>query len=122
MREEDPTAIEQRFFESLLARVPDVQDWYHRDADGALWVVASYDIVRGTAIVATLRCDYDGERLLGGLSPGFLNWDDGVRADAAGVAFGGPSGLDAYCRDPEAAADLAATWFLERIAERARTA
>lgn len=73
MRSEDPTESEARFFEALSAKVPDVQDWYHRDADGALWMIVSYDVVDANNCVReTWRCDFDGNRLKAGSSPAFL--------------------------------------------------
>lgn len=80
VRVEAPTAVESAFFDALLRRVPqvqDVQDWYHMDSDGSLWMTVSVDDVRDGDMVVTWRCDYDGHRLLGGASPAFLNWDDG---------------------------------------------
>jgi hypothetical protein len=71
----------------------------------------SYDVVRDRGIVATLWCDYDGAWLLGGWSPGFLNWGDGVRAAVAGVVTSPPDGLDHVSSDLEAAASVAAFWF-----------
>jgi hypothetical protein len=114
VRQSEPTAVEQQFFGGVSRRVADLQDWYHADDDGTPWMVVSYDVVRDSGIVATLRCDYDGARLLGGWSPGLLNWDDGVRAGVAGVVTSPPDGLDLTAPDPEAAASLAATWF-ERV-------
>lgn len=116
MRNEDPTEAEEIFFDALEELVPGVRDWYHKDADGSLWMIASYDIPDVGVIHTTLRCDYDGARLLGGRSPSFLNWDDGVRAEQAGVGSHEPDGLDAEVDDPLAAAQLAAEWFRERIA------
>ncbi|MGC3955759.1 MAG: hypothetical protein QM804_16160 [Propionicimonas sp.] len=116
MRNEEPTDDEEIFFDALEELVPGVQDWYHKDADGTLWMIASYDVPDVGVIHTTLRCDYDGARLLGGRSPGLLNWDDGVRAEAAGVETSGDSGLDVAVEDPMAAAQLAAQWFRERIA------
>src|ERR671921_819775 len=111
MRDEDPTAVETAFFTALAVHLPQVQDWYHRDADGLLWMTASVDDVRNGRMLATWRCDYDGHRLLGGASPAFLNWDDGVRALDAGVVVAGPEGLDAIETDPNRAAETAASWF-----------
>lgn len=115
MRDEDPTAIETAFFRALANQLSGVQDWYHRDPDGSLWMIASLDQVREGRLVATWRCDYDGERLLGGLSPAFLNWDDGVRALDAGVVVSGPEGLDVIETDPARAGERAGGWFRVRL-------
>ena len=116
MRDEDPTEDEVIFFDALEELVPGVRDWYHKDADGTLWMIASYDVPDVGVIHTTLRCDYDGSRLLGGRSPGFLNRTDGVRAEPAGVDSSGDGGLEAEVDDPLVAAQLAAQWFRERIA------
>jgi hypothetical protein len=57
----EPTAGESAFFAELAGHVPGIQDWYHQDEGGSLWMVASYDFVRGNGIYATLRLDYDGK-------------------------------------------------------------
>ena len=117
MRNEEPTDSEARFFEALSAKVPDVQDWYHRDSNGALWMIVSHDVVDGqNRIRETLRCDFDGDRLKAGSSPGFLNWDDGIRADDAGIDLRAPEALDARVTTPDSAAEMAAAWFRARIA------
>jgi hypothetical protein len=117
VRNEEPTESEARFFEALSAKVPNVQDWYHRDANGALWMIVSYDLVdEQNRVRATLRCDFDGDRLKAGSSPGFLNWDDGVRADDAGMDLSALEALDARVTTPGSAAEIAAAWFHARIA------
>jgi hypothetical protein len=117
MRNEEPTESEARFFDALSAKVPHLQDWYHRDPDGALWMIVSYDVVDDqNRIRETLRCDFDGDRLKAGRSPGFLNWDDGVRANDAGIDLSAPGALDARVTTPESAAGTAVAWFRARIA------
>lgn len=118
VRDTDPSPEEFRFFEALSARVPDLQDWYHQDSDGSLWMCVSFDFIEGSSIAATLRLDYDGHRLRGGWSPGFLNWDDGVRAEEAGVETSAPEGLAQDVESPEMAARLAALWFERMINPR----
>jgi hypothetical protein len=129
VRESPPTAGEQCFFDLLVDRVAgllasrvtsplvvaDLQDWYHADEDGTPWMTVSHDFVRDGAVTATLRCDYDGTRLLGGWSPALLNWDDGVRALDAGVVTAPPDGLDARVSDPGTAAAVAAAWFASHV-------
>lgn len=111
MRDPDPTPDEAEFFALLSRQIPDVQDWYHQDDDGTLWMCASRDYVRGNSVIATLRVDYDGSSLVGGWSPGFLNWDDGVRARIAGIDTAAPHGIDRLTDSPEHAARAAADWF-----------
>lgn len=115
VRDTDPTGAERRFVTALQHAVPDVLDWYHADPDGTPWTTVSVDVSCDGAVVTTWRCDWDGERLLGGRSPGYLNWDDGVRARDAGVRTTPPDGLDAEADDPDAAAAVAARWFAERL-------
>jgi hypothetical protein len=115
VRDTDPTEAERRFVDALQRAVPDVLDWYHVDDGGTLWMTVSVDVSRDGAVGTTWRCDWDGRRLLGGRSPGFLNWDDGVRARDAGVQTSPPEGLDADADDPETAATIAARWFAERL-------
>ncbi|MFG1916651.1 hypothetical protein [Micromonospora sp. NPDC048898] len=111
MRDAEPTADETAFFTALAKLVPDVQDWYHQDEDGTLWMIASYDLLRENRIHQTLRLDYDGKNLRGGWSPACLNWDDGVRADDALINTAGPAGLRLDCVDPTTDAAAAAAWF-----------
>ncbi|MFI9505315.1 hypothetical protein [Nocardia sp. NPDC052566] len=113
MRDQDPTLDEERFFAALRAQVADIDEWYHADADGALWVIASLDFVDGeNGIHDTLRVDYDGVSLRGGLSPMCLNGDDGVRAADAGIDTVPPDGLCLDNIGPLPAASAAAEWFL----------
>ncbi|MEU1964395.1 hypothetical protein ABZ541_04995 [Micromonospora sediminicola] len=111
MRDAEPTAEESAFFAELARQVPDVQDWYHQDDGGTLWMTASYDFAQGDQIHETLRLDYDGKCLRGGWSPSCLNWDDGVRADDALIETTGPDGLRLGCVDPTTDAATAAAWF-----------
>ncbi|MFI6210415.1 hypothetical protein ACIBCD_00345 [Nocardia brasiliensis] len=55
MREQDPTPDEQRFFDALRAQVPEIDDWYHVDEDGRLWVIASLDFVDSTGYMGNRR-------------------------------------------------------------------
>jgi hypothetical protein len=71
----------------------------------------SHDFVEGGAVRDTLRLDFDGSTIAGGWSPGLLNWDDGVRADEAGVDTTPPEGIEASGKDAVALARLAADWF-----------
>lgn len=95
MRNEEPTDSEARFFEALSAKVPDVQDWYHRDSNGALWMIVSYDVVDGqNRRRETLRCDFDAGRLKAGSSPGLAVPCErglGRRKTRASITGSGPS-------------------------------
>jgi hypothetical protein len=113
--EREPTAAELEFFEVLAGQIADLQDWYHVGDDGRPWMMVSYDVVRDHTIRATWRLDFDGEHMLGGLSPAFLNWDAGTRAVAAGVDAGAPDGIEADVTSPREAAMIAAEWFRQRI-------
>ena len=93
VRSSGPTEDEAQFFAEVARRVPDVQDWYHQDADGTLWMTVSYDVVGPRGMTDTLRVDYDGVAVRGGVSPANLNWDDGVRAAAAGIDLASPQGM-----------------------------
>jgi hypothetical protein len=106
------TEWERRFFDELSSRIPELQDWYHQDADGTPWMTVSYDfIAAGGGVAATLRLDYDGVELVGGWSPSFLNWDAGVRARVAEVDTTPPDGLVASMGTPEEAVGTALPWF-----------
>jgi hypothetical protein len=111
-----PTSDETRFLAPLKERVPGVDDWYHEDADGAPWMIVSYDFVTDNVVRATLRVDYDGHSLRGCWSPAFLNWDDGVRAEGEHFDTGLPDGLIANDIGVRQAAELTATWLLSHIA------
>ena len=117
MRELDPLEHEALFFQEMQRRIPELQDWYHRDPDGEPWMLVSYDFVKGHVVHATLRVDYDGSRLRGGWSPSCLNWDDGVRAAEALIDTGPPDGLSFdLADDPREAAAVAAAWFRAHLA------
>ncbi|WP_280433575.1 hypothetical protein [Nocardia brasiliensis] len=68
----------------------------------------------------TLRVDYDGISLRGGWSPASLNWDDGVRANNAGIVTAPPDGLRRDNVAPVRAAHVAAEWFLAHRERRRR--
>ena len=65
----DSTPDGTRFFQELSRRVPGLDEWYHADADGTLWMCVSFDFVTSNVITATLRLDWDGHSLRGGWSP-----------------------------------------------------
>ena len=115
VRDEDPTGDEIAFFDALEELVPGVRDRYYKDPDGSLWMIASYDIPDVGVLHTTLRCDFDGRRLRGGLSPSLLNRDHGLHAAEAGVDTT-DDGLDEAVTSPIAAAHTAAAWFKDRIA------
>lgn len=115
-RDDDPTPEERAFFGQLSGLVVDLQDWYHTDDDGTLWMLVSYDFIASGAIHATLRVDYDGSSLRGGWSPACLNWDSGVRAADAGIETGPPEGLHLDGVTPYEAAAATAIWFRMHIA------
>ncbi|MCW2749633.1 MAG: hypothetical protein JWR83_743 [Aeromicrobium sp.] len=112
----EPTAQETEFLGPLLRNLPELQDWYHNDVDGAPWLMVSYDFVSDRGITVTLRLDYDGRTLEGGLSPASLNWDAETRARDVPIDTSEPDGL--FYR-PTSIADAvvhARVWLLERIA------
>ncbi|GAB3148121.1 hypothetical protein GCM10027290_32370 [Micromonospora sonneratiae] len=118
MRDSEPTPDETTFFHHLSALVPGLDDWYHADDDGGLWMMASYDFTANNAVCATLRVDYDGQKLRGGWSPACLNWDDGVRAEEALISTASPEGLHLDDLGPYDAAVAAAAWFQTHISHR----
>lgn len=109
------TSAEDAFLSLLLDGRPPVDVWLHEDEDGTPWACVSHDFVVAGGIRDTLRLDFDGRSVLGGWSPANLNWDDGVRATAAGVDVDGPDGLrvTGSVRDLAAAA---ARWFDRHLA------
>lgn len=113
----NPTPDETAFFRGLTAHVPSLQDWYHADADGTPWMTVSFDVVLAgeNGVRATWRMDYDGRELVGGRSPGSLNWDDDVRGRETGMPLEPPSGLVVVVDSVEEAVDVAASWFAERL-------
>ncbi|UUW88096.1 hypothetical protein [Pimelobacter simplex] len=121
MRAAPPTASESEFFDRLSALVRDAQDWYHVDHDGTLWMTASYDDMIDGVLAATWRIDFDGLELVGGKSPAYLNWDDGVRGRATGMSLEPPDGLVASVSSAEQAAQVAAHWFDQVTHGRAST-
>jgi hypothetical protein len=103
------TLAEDEFLQRLLpGRELDV--WLHADSDGVPWLIVSHDFTSDRGIIGTLRLDFNGSRIEGGWSPACLNWDAGVRAEAAGVDTGPPEGIEAE-GSPTELAVLAAVWF-----------
>ena len=112
-RESGPTELEEKFASMLVVKVRDLQFWLHED-DGVPWMIVSSDQMVGNRVVQTLRLDFDEGGVKGGWSKGFLNWDDGVRAEHAEVDFDGECGI-ALRSDRESLEELcdkAAAWFL----------
>jgi hypothetical protein len=86
-----PEAAEADFATRLSARVDGLAFWLHEDRRGP-WLLVSLDVVTRRE-TRTLRLDFDHDGLRGGWSPGNLNWDDGMRAEDAGVDTAPPDGL-----------------------------
>jgi hypothetical protein len=118
MDERARTVDEALFVDTLLGRIPGLQDWYHADADGSPWVIVSYDFVKDHGVTATLRLDYALGSIRGGWSPAFLNWDSGVRAAEAGVDLTPPDGISADGLSTSEAVDAAVEWFSKHIQSR----
>lgn len=116
MREVEPTESEAKFYEHVRLRVPELQDWYHADPDGTLWMTVSYDdLIDGTMRVSW-RLDFDGVELVGGRSPANLNWDDGVRGRTTGMALTPPDGFTTEVISVADAGAQAIDWF-HRVTE-----
>ncbi|TWP53535.1 hypothetical protein FKR81_06175 [Lentzea tibetensis] len=113
----EPTQAELDFATALTALVPRqncwLDFWLHADGDGTPWLLVSHDVIEDRAVLATLRLDFDENGIRGGWSPACLNWDDGVRAEAAQIDVSGPDGLDlrAAGHTAEEMALRAAEWF-----------
>jgi len=108
----EPTQFEAEFASALDRRHPGLDYWLHKDPDGTPWMVVSLDIIRGGGIVAVPRIDIDRNGARGGHSPAMLNWDDGVRAEDAGIDTIGPGGFDEPL-GPNLV-DQTALWFLDQ--------
>ena len=87
-----PTAAELEFAAALEGLLPGLDYWLHADADDVPWLLVSTDFVVAGAVRDTLRLDFDAAGVRGGWSPAFLNWDDGVCAETAGIDVAGPDG------------------------------
>lgn len=121
MRDVAATPTETEFVTGLRRRVPALQDWYHADADGTLWVTVSYDDEVDGELRATWRLDFDGVELVAGRSPAFLNWDDGVRGRETGMILDPPDGLTARPASVSEAVEIASEWFSAVTQGRATT-
>lgn len=88
--------------------------WRHSDPNGTPWLLVSFDVVEGGAIVDVLRLDFDSRGLRGGRSPGLLNWDDGVRAEHADIDLNAAGALPPVAGSPRQLASIAYRWFVER--------
>lgn len=108
----EPTQLECEIASALERVHPGLDYWLHEDPDGTPWMLVSLDIMRGGVIVAAPRIDIDTNGARGGLSPAMLNWDDGVRAEDAGIDTTGLGGFDEPL-GPDLV-DQAALWFLDR--------
>ena len=108
----EPTQLEAEIASALDRLHPGLDYWLHKDPDGTAWMAVSLDIIRGGGIVAVPRIDIDTNGARGGLSPAMLNWDDGVRAEDAGIDTTGPAGFN----EPLGLdlVDQAALWFLDQ--------
>lgn len=104
------TPGERAFLGDLLPERPWLDVWPREDADGTPWLCVSLDLTRDNKIIKTARIDFDGSCARGGWSPGFLNWDDGVRAFEAGIDVQGVDGLEAF-GTPQELADAVGAWF-----------
>lgn len=109
----EPTTAESAFASALGSLVSGLDYWLHEDEDGSRWLLVSADFVEGNVVHDTLRLDVDRSRLSGGWSPASLNWDDGVRAQEAGIDTGPPDGIniDMPGASPAELAQVAAEWF-----------
>jgi hypothetical protein len=105
---------EVQFAAALEALCPGLDYWLHRDERGE-WLLVSWDFVEDGSVCATLRLDVDDEGFRGGWSPALLNWDDGVRAEDAGIDVIGPDGVSeaAAGQPPGELAQAAAAWFTD---------
>jgi hypothetical protein len=112
-RHRQPTPAESSFADALNVLQPGLDYWLHQDADGIPWLLVSLDFTEANVVHDTLRLDFDGTGIQGGWSPAFLNWDDGVRAGAAGIDIAGPDGIEITDAgaSPAELARLAANWF-----------
>jgi hypothetical protein len=113
--ESEMTAAESSFVACLRPSVPNLDVWLH-ETNGIPWLIASVDVARAQAIVATWRIDFDGTTICSGLSPASLNWDDGVSAAKAGIDTQPPTGLAPIKGEPENLASVAADWLIAAIA------
>lgn len=93
-RREVPTMLEAEFEAELERLLPGLDYWLCQDADGCPWLLVSTDFVIENVVRDTLRLDFDPSGIRGGWSPGLLNWDAGVRAEAAGIDTSGVDGID----------------------------
>ncbi|GAB4062448.1 hypothetical protein GCM10028777_02200 [Angustibacter speluncae] len=113
-----PTVEERACRDALDVRLPGLDYWLHADPDGRPWMLVSMDIVRRKAVVATPRMDVDRRGARGGYSPGYLNWDDGVRAEHAGIDTSEAPG--AHFDAGAGLVEQVASWFEARRAESSR--
>ncbi len=84
---------------SLGIESMDTQAWVYGDEVIDEWVMLHVDIVADNKILRTLRVDVDRARVRGGISPGSLDWDEGMRAEDAGIDTRPPDGLEESVKD-----------------------
>jgi hypothetical protein len=108
-----PTDGETKFAGTLLTLMPGLDLWLHADDDGTPWLCVSRDFVVDRTVCDTLRLDFDAAGIRGGWSPASLNWDGGIRAEAAGIDLRTPEGIDRSLgnQTPQHLAMIAAKWF-----------
>lgn len=106
------TIAEEAFVAAVVRDEPPFLDvWRHFDTDGSPWLLISCDFVFDGAVRDTLRLDFDGKVAKGGWSQFFLNGDDGVRAESAGVDVDGPDGIAIDVESLPEAAHQVRHWF-----------
>lgn len=125
--EVEPRTDEEREFLMLLrlrssdlarlgVRKPDTQAWMFADSDG-IWMLLHLDVVSDTG-APVLRIDYGGGAVVGGLSPGRLNWDAEMRYTNCNVDMSDPNMRPVQASgSPPELAEIAAAWFLSNTAE-----
>jgi hypothetical protein len=110
--EDEMTAAEREFVTVIQSELGHPVDVWLNESDGRPWLTVSLDVVRdGGGIAATWRLDFDGDTVCGGRSPAYLNWDDGVSADEAGINMTPPRGMPRTLGPPSELGRSAAAWL-----------
>ncbi|MEV6968632.1 hypothetical protein AB0M47_26305 [Hamadaea sp. NPDC051192] len=101
-------------------RKPDTQCWLFEDDQG-IWMMLHLDLASDDTVLDVLRVDYGDGAIVGGRSPGMLNWDAERRYVDCGVDLADPTMLGIREEGPpEVLARSVTAWFVESARSLAR--
>jgi hypothetical protein len=96
---------------------PDTQVWLFEDSAG-IWLLLHADVNQGGHISDVLRIDYDIQGVVGGISPGVMNWDAEMRYSDCGVDMNDPQMRTIQAAgSAQELAEIVASWFVRNVGD-----